>query len=119
MKKKISQRQFVVFQKILTIWFNAWQYEREENPASVSLMKTVAYAMAGHEKYDAVSKTILKGLVIIGKNITQNLVQEIISKKDDISNETFEARINYLNKLYRDSIYFDGIKKNKATNGSN
>jgi len=113
-EKNLNTNQFPgIDPKILTIWFNAWQYEREENPASVSLMKTVAYAMAGHEKYDAVSKTILKGLVIIGKDISHNLVQEIISKKDDDSNETFEARINHLNKLYRDSIYFDGIKKIK------
>ena len=99
--------------KILTIWFNAWQYEREENPATVSLMKTVAYAMAGHEKYDAVSKTILTGLTIVGKNTSQNLVQEIISKKEEDSKETLEYKINYLNKLYRDSIYFDGLKKIK------
>lgn len=99
--------------KILPIWFNAWQYEREENPVTVSLMKTVAYAMSGHEKYDAVSKTILKGLTIVGKDASQNLVQEIISKKDEESNETFQDKINYLNKLYQDSIYFDGLKKIK------
>ena len=99
--------------KILSIWFNAWQYEREENPVTVSLMKTVAYAMAGHEKYDAVSKTILNGLTIVGKDASQNLVQEMISKKDEDSNETFQDKINYLNKLYQDSIYFDGLKKIK------
>ena len=99
--------------KILPIWFNAWQYEREENPITVSLMKTVAYAMDGHENYDAVSKTILNGLTIIGKDISQNLVQEIISNKDDDSKETFDEKINYLNKLYQDSIYFDGLKKIK------
>ena len=30
---------------ILTIWFNAWRYEREEQFALVSLMKTIAYKM--------------------------------------------------------------------------
>jgi len=99
--------------KVLPIWFNAWQYEREDNPVTVSLMKTVAYAMAGHEKYDAVSKTILKGLTIIGKDISQNLIQEIISKKGDSTPAAFEEKINYLNKLYQDSIYFDGLKKIK------
>jgi len=99
--------------KVLTICFNAWQYEHEENLATVSLMKTVAYAMADHEKYESVSKTILNGLIIIGKDITQNLVQEIISKKSDETEDTFKEKINYLNKLYRDSIYFDGLKKIK------
>jgi len=97
--------------KTLTIWFNAWQYEREENLASVSLMKTVAYAMAGHEKFDIVSKTILDGLTIIGKDISQNLIQEIISKKGDETEDTFAEKLNYLNKLYQNSIYFDGLKK--------
>lgn len=99
--------------KVLTIWFNAWQYERDENLVTVSLMKTVAFAMAGHEKYDAVSKTILKGLTIVGKDISQSLVQEIISNKNEESMETFDEKINYLNKLYQDSIYFDGLKKIK------
>ena len=99
--------------KVLPIWFNAWQYERDENLVTVSLMKTVAYAMAGHEKYDAVSKTILNGLTIVGKDISQNLVQEIILNKNEESKETFDEKINYLNKLYQDSIYFDGLKKIK------
>lgn len=99
--------------KVLPIWFNAWQYEHEENLASVSLMKTVAYAMEDHEKYGSVSKTILNGLTIIGKDITQNLVTEIISQKSDDTEDTFREKINYLNKLYQNSIYFDGLKKIK------
>ncbi len=100
-------------QKILPIWFNAWQYEREENLATVSLMKKVAYAMAVNDKFAPISKTILDGLVIIGKNITQNLVQEIISKKGNEVEDGFEKKIDYLNKLYQNSIYFDGLKKLK------
>jgi hypothetical protein len=69
--------------------------------------------MAGHEKFDSVSKTILNGLTIIGKDITQNLVQEIISKKRDDVEDGFEEKINYLNKLYQNSIYFDGLKRIK------
>lgn len=108
-RKGISEKD----QKVLTIWFNAWQYEREENLATVSLMKTVAYAMAEHEKFGLVAKTILNGLTIVGKDITQNLVQEIISKRGDNVEHGFEDKINYLNKLYQDSIYFDGLKRIK------
>jgi|GEM_PF-2746174 len=100
-------------QKILPIWFNAWQYEREENLGIVSLMKKVAYAMASHDKFAPISKTILDGLTIIGKNITQNLVQEIISKKGNEIEDGLEQKIDYLNKLYQNSIYFDGLKKLK------
>jgi len=100
-------------QKILPVWFNAWQYEREENLATVSLMKKVAYSMADHDKFSPISKTILDGLTIIGKNITQNLVQEIISKKGTEVEDGIEKKIDYLNKLYQNSIYFDGLKKLK------
>ena len=31
--------------RILTVWFNAWRYEREENFATIALMKTIGYEM--------------------------------------------------------------------------
>jgi len=100
-------------QKILPVWFNAWQYDREEHLATLSLMKTVAYEMSGHQKFDAISKTILKGLTILGKDITQNLIQEIVSKGGFEKEDELEEKINHLNELHRDSIYFDGLKKIK------
>ncbi|MGI0040866.1 MAG: KAP family P-loop NTPase fold protein, partial [Nitrosopumilaceae archaeon] len=101
-------------QKILPVWFNAWQYDREEHLATISLMKTVAYEMAGHKRFDGISKTILKGLTILGKDITQNLIQEIVSKGGFDNENELEEKINHLNELYRDSIYFDGLKKIKS-----
>ena len=100
-------------QRILPVWFNAWQYDREEHLATISLMKTVAYEMAGHEKFDAISKTILKGLTILGKDLTQNLIQEIVSKGGFENEDELEEKINHLNELHRESIYFDGLKKIK------
>ena len=100
-------------QKILPIWFNAWQYDREENLATISLMKNVAYEMSGHSKFDPISKTILKGLTIVGKEITQNLIQEIIAKKEFENEDILEEKIGQINELYRESIYFDGLKNIK------
>src|SRR3972149_4320378 len=40
-----STDSYVGGQKILPIWFNAWKYEREDSLATVSLLKTVGYAM--------------------------------------------------------------------------
>jgi len=100
-------------QKIVSVWYNAWQYDREENLATISLMKTVAYELSGHEKFDPISKIILKGLTILGKNITQNLIQELISQKGFDDEDVLEEKINQLNELYRESIYFDGLKKIK------
>ena len=100
-------------QKILPIWFNAWQYDREENLATISLMKNVAYEMSGHSKFDPISKTILKGLTIVGKEITQNLIQELIAKKEFENEDILEEKIGQINELYRESIYFDGLKNIK------
>jgi len=101
-------------QKILSIWFNAWQYDRVENLATLSLMKNVAYEMSGHAKFDPVSKTILKGLTILGKDITQNLIQEIVVNKEFGKENILDDKIEQLNELNRESIYFDGLKKIKT-----
>jgi len=101
-------------QKILPIWFNAWQYDRVENLATLSLMKNVAYEMSGHAKFDPVSKTILKGLTILGKDITQNLIQEIVVNKEFGKENILDDKIEQLNELNRESIYFDGLKKIKT-----
>jgi len=98
-------------QKILSVWFNAWQYEREENPATLSLMKTVAYAMADHEKFGLVSKTILKSLTIVGKDLLEQISLHVLSKLDTNLDEELDKKIDYLNKLYKDSVYFDGLKE--------
>ena len=104
---------FKTEQKILPVWFNAWQYDREENLATISLLKTVAYEMAGHEKFGAISKTILKGLTILGRGITQNLIQDLVAQKGFDDEEALDEKISQLNELYRESIYFDGIKRIK------
>ena len=33
-------------EKFLTVWFNAWRFEREEHFATMALMKTIGYEMA-------------------------------------------------------------------------
>jgi len=100
-------------QKILTVWFNAWKYEREENLASVSLMKTVAYSLANHPKFDLLSKTIFKGLNIIGKDIMQKIALQTISENNIEFEENLNEKIKFLNKLNRESIYFEGLDKIK------
>jgi len=100
-------------QKILPVWFNAWKYEREENLASVSLMKTVAYSLANHPKFDLLSKTIFKGLNIIGKDIMQKIALQTISENNNEFEENLNEKMKFLNKLNRESIYFEGLDKIK------
>jgi len=98
-------------QTFLPIWFNAWKYEREENLASVSLMKTVGYAMANHSIFDQLSKTIFKGLTIVGKDVMQQIAIQAVSKKRELADEEIEEKMDYLNTLYRDSVYYEGLEK--------
>ena len=97
--------------KILPIWFNAWKYEREDNLATVSLLKTVGYSMAGHERFDTLSKTIFKGLTIVSKDMMQQIAMQVVSKQNSIDDEEIDQKMDYLNKLYRDSVYYEGLDK--------
>jgi len=58
---------------VLTVWFNAWRYEREQQYALIALMKTIAYAMGDSLMYSRVKPILLRGLGIIGKDILRNL----------------------------------------------
>ena len=101
-------------QSFLPIWFNAWKYEREENLASVSLMKTVSYAMENHEVFDPLSKIIFKGLTIVGKDVMQQIAMQAVSEKKEITDEEIDQKMRQLNSMYRDSVYYDGLEKIKA-----
>ena len=59
--------------KILTVWFNAWRYEREDQYSLIALMKTIGYAMGKDDSYKKIKPILLRGLGIIGKDILRNL----------------------------------------------
>lgn len=100
-------------QTFLPIWFNAWKYEREENLATVSLLKTVGYAMANHITFDQLSKTIFKSLTIVGKDLMQQIALQAVSKTKQAADVEIEEKMDYLNSLYRDSVYYEGLDKIK------
>ena len=99
--------------KILPLWFNAWKYEREDNVATISLLKTVGYAISGHQRFDTLSKTIFKSLTIVNKDMMQNIAMQIVDKQNSIDDEEIDQKMDYLNKLYRDSVYYEGLDKIK------
>jgi len=47
------------------------------------------------------------------KSFGLEIIHFTISQKSDDTEDTFREKMNYLNKLYQDSIYFDGLKKIK------
>jgi hypothetical protein len=99
--------------KILPLWFNAWKYEREDNLATVSLLKTVGYAIAGHQRFDTLSKTIFRGLTIVSKDMMQHIAMQVVDNQNSINDEQMDQKMDYLNKLYRDSVYYEGLDKIK------
>ena len=62
--------------EILTVWFDAWRYEREEYFALIALMKTIAYAMKDVPYYQNVKQVLLRGLGIIGKDVLRHFATQ-------------------------------------------
>lgn len=96
--------------KILPIWFNAWRYEREEQFATIAMMKTIAYGMAEHIKFGSVADIIKKGLVVFAKDIVSQLALQVITEegvKDFEKN--FTEKQKFLSNMEKDTIYFDGL----------
>jgi len=112
-ERNLSENQENNEQSFLPIWFNAWKYEREDCLATVSLLKTVGYVMANHEIFDSLSKAIFKGLTIVGKDMIQQIAMQAVSKTQQVADEEIEVKMDYLNKLYRDSVYYEGLDKIK------
>jgi hypothetical protein len=97
-------------QEILCVWFNAWRFEREERLAITALLKSIAFAMQGHEKFDGLSKIIFRGLTILGKEVEQKMILDALVKESGV-NELIEKRIQFFNQVEKRSIYFEGVNE--------
>jgi hypothetical protein len=76
-------------------------------------MKTIAYAMGEHPIYKDIKPILIKGLEILSKDILRNLATRYVMTAEGFK-ELEEKLIPKLEKLldiYKDTIYFDGIKK--------
>lgn len=96
----------------LTIWFNAWRYEREEQLATIALLKTLAFGMSKHEKYKKVSTSIWNGLKIIGKDLLKQFFTQLILTEEgwnEIQTKLTE-KMKLLQQFDQETIYFDGLK---------
>jgi hypothetical protein len=98
--------------EILTVWFNAWRYESEENFALIPLMKTIAYTMGEDPMYKNLKQAIFRSLAILGKDALRGLAMRFFTEKGI---QQVEDNISY--KLARavefdkQVIYFEGLKK--------
>ena len=94
---------------IMTVWFNAWRFEREDQFAIVSLMKTIAFKMGEHSIYKEVKPLFLKGLVSVGKGLATKFILPEKSIDEFYKGIVSDAKV--LEEVDKDTIYFDGMKK--------
>jgi hypothetical protein len=101
--------------EILTIWFNAWRYEREDQFALIALLKTIDYAMGGLPQYREIKKILLRGAIIIGKGVLRSVVEKWIPLVPKESLDELEKNLlpmmELLSQVDKDTIYFDGLNK--------
>src|SRR5918999_2121083 len=96
---------------VLTVWFNAWRYEREEQFALIALMQTIAYAMGDIPVYHEIKKVLLRGLVIIGKDVMRNLTEKYFFMSKKGIDKLEQTLLHKMELLDKDTIYFDGFYK--------
>jgi SpoVK/Ycf46/Vps4 family AAA+-type ATPase len=97
-------------QNTLCVWFNAWRYEREEHLATVALLKTIAFAMQDHERFDKIAKIIFRGLTVLGKDVKQKMLLDALDRKSGVIEEIDRSEL-FFNDLEKRSIYFEGINE--------
>ncbi|MDH3278438.1 MAG: KAP family NTPase [Nitrosopumilus sp.] len=95
--------------KIFPIWFNAWQFEREENSATIAFLKTIGFELQGHSKFDPVSRAIFNGLFTLRSDTKQKYVLDALAN-DKISFSMFSEKLEFLNEIEKQSIYFKGLE---------
>ena len=95
-------------QKVFPIWFNAWQFEREENSATIAFLKTIGFAMQGHVKFDPISRAIFKGLFTLRSDTKQKYVIDAL-ENENVSFSEFSKKLELLNEIEKQSIYFQGL----------
>ncbi len=87
---------------ILTVWFNAWRYERENQYAIVSLLKTIAYEMDKNSVYKDVKQVILKSIATVTKGIIEKYI--FTEKTTDELKKNFISRMKSLAEEDKDTI---------------
>jgi tRNA A37 threonylcarbamoyladenosine biosynthesis protein TsaE len=96
---------------ILTIWFNAWKFERDQSPITHSLMKSMAFEMEGHKIFNTVAKEIFSAIKIFDENAqSSQLPQFNVQNPDELKKDRLEQSKQH-EKIQKESIYYSGISK--------
>jgi tRNA A37 threonylcarbamoyladenosine biosynthesis protein TsaE len=96
---------------ILTIWFNAWKFERDQNPITHSFMKSMAFEMDGHKIFKAVAREIFSAIKIFDENAQSLQLFQFNAQSADELRKARLKKSRYHARIQKDSIYFNGISK--------
>jgi predicted KAP-like P-loop ATPase len=107
---------------LLTVWFNAWQYEREKEFALIPLLRTIANKIPNDKRYDDFKKSIKKGTSLVKKHLPQvatSLISDLMTKfigskmgeeVKDISEQLIPKIETLVHELETESVFYDGIE---------
>ena len=110
-KKKLVT--YICESNVLTVWFNAWKYEKEEHFAILPLLKTIAYRMGEHPFYRNIKPILLRGIEILGKDLIRNISTKYLLTEQGMKEfeEKLIPKLERLSEIDKNTIYFDGLKK--------
>jgi predicted AAA+ superfamily ATPase len=96
---------------ILTIWFNAWKFERDQNPITHSLMKSIAFEMEEHKIFKPVGREIFNAIRIFDENAQSSQLFQINAQNTDEIRKARQKKSKHHARIQKDSIYYNGIFK--------
>ena len=106
---------------IVTVQFETWRYEREEQFALIPLLKTIAFALPDEQKFEKLREKLKRGATNLLKR-TPDIASAIVSKflgeqTGEISKNViesfkreFNSKVELLAEVDRDTLYFDGFE---------
>ena len=97
---------------IVTVWFNPWRYEREYTYGITALLKTIALELDKTKHFLELKPLLLRGAMLLGKEILNQFASQFIAHNglDDYERKLL-PKLEKLNTIDRDTIYFDGIRQ--------
>ena len=110
--------------EIITVRFETWRYEREEQFVLIPLLKTIAFALPEEKEFTNLKQKLKRGAVNFLKK-TPDIISSIISKyvNEDVGTiskqafdsfkEEFNSKMELLAEVDRDTLYFDGFEEIK------
>ena len=106
-EKKISKDQELGDKAILTVRFNAWRYEREEQFATIAMMNAIATEMIKNKKFEGIGKDIKKILEGISGVFVNTMTTRIMKQPLDEVRKKIFPKEKFLNSATGNTIYSD------------